>query len=164
MPQPPIWPPPPNTPEPLSAHDAFLIAAVRNSTLKPPLSRLSLVKDLRDGTGLDLRSCLATVNNFCDRYGIFTPASRPAAFAGCLSPVVILVTLAAMNMTWYILQQRHDAAATHMERVMITAERIRLDFVFIGIILVATSISLIVIFRRIRQTRDDAAEARAKFV
>lgn len=69
-----------------------------------------------------------------------------------------------MNITWFILQRRHDAATTHIERVMITTERHNLDFMFIGIIVAATSISLTLTFRRIKQTRVDAAEAKAKFV
>ena len=160
MTEPPIWPPPP---KPLITHDDFLAACVRSSTLKPPLSRLSLVKNLRDETDLDLRSCLAAVNSFCDRHAILMPLTGPAALAGCLLPLVTLMTLAAMNLTWYILQRRHDAAVTHMERVLITAEGIRLDFVFLGIIAAATSISLIVTFRRIKKMREQAAEARAKF-
>ena len=143
MPEPTTWPPPPNTPEPLTTHDDFLVACVRSSTLKPLLSRLSLVKSLREESELDLRSCLDTVNNFCNRHTILMPLGGFWAWAGCLLPLVTLVTLAAMNMTWYILQQRHDAAVTHMERIMITAERIRLDFVFLSIMVAAASISLI---------------------
>ena len=69
-----------------------------------------------------------------------------------------------MNITWLVLQRRHDAAATHLERVTITAERINLDFMFLGIIVVATSINLILMFGRLAKNRVDAAEAVAKFV
>ncbi len=64
MPEPPAWPPPPDLPEPLSEHDDFLAACIRSSTPKVPLSRLSLVKSLRDENGLDLRTCLLSSTIF----------------------------------------------------------------------------------------------------
>ncbi len=162
MTEPPTWPPPPSTPEPLSAHDDFLTACIRSSTPKPPLSRLSLIKNLREETGLDLRSCLAVVNSFCDRHTILMPLGGFWTWAGCLPPIIMLTMVAAMNISWIILERRHDASATHLERVMITSERMQLDFVFLGAYLTAACACVILVFWRTRKTREQAAEARAK--
>ena len=163
MTEPPTWPPSPNIPEPLSDHDEFLVACVRNSTLKTPLSRLSLVKNLRDETGLDLRSCLATVNHFCNKHTILMPSGSRWVWAGCLPPIIMLTMAAAINISWTILGRRHDAAATHLERVTITTERMQLDFVFLGVCLAAACASVILAFWNIKKTRRQAAEAREKF-
>lgn len=161
--EPSTWPPPPSTPEPLSAHDDYLTVCVRNTPLTPPLSRLRLVKDLRQETGQDLRSCMAVVNSFCDRHAILLPLGSLWTRVGCLLPSIMFAMIAAMTISQVTLQRRHDAAITHLERVAVTAESWQLDFIFLGVYLAATGVSVILTFWRSKRMREQAAEARAKF-
>ena len=161
MPEPPTWPPPPNTPEPLSAHDDFLTACVRNSTPKVPLSRLSLVTNLHKQTGLDLRSCRATVNNFCDRHTILMPLGGFwTRGVGCLLLFIMLTMVVAARVTYVISAHRISAAVTHMELVMIINENTNLLLVYFltGVCAIVVLVSL-----QRKKIREQAAEAMAKF-
>ena len=162
MPNNQTWPPPPDIPSPLTEHDELLRACVKAPTSKPPLSRLRLIRDLRTEAGLDLRQCLAVVNSYCDRNAILMPTRGPSAWFGCLPSLVQISTIAAMQVTWFFLERAHDADPTRFVRRSITAERIHLDLVFLGIILICAVFQLSVILGRAKQTRRDAAEARAK--
>ena len=162
MPDDQTWPPPPDISIPLTEHDAFLRACVRAATPKPPLSRLSLIRDLRKETGLDLRHCMNVVNSYCDRNAILMPMRGPSAWLGCLPSLAQILTIATMQATWFFLERAHDAAPTRIARRSITAERVHLDFVFLGIILICAVFQLSFIFGRAKQARRDAAEARAK--
>lgn len=164
MPQTPTWPPPPNTPEPLSAHDDFLAAAVRNSMSKVPLSRLHLVKDLHDETKLDLCSCSAFVSNFCDRHTILMPLHSLWAGLGCLLPLFNLLAVVGLVVVEVRLQQRYVGAATHPARRAIEAEQIEASFIFVGILVVSGAGIVIFSLWRDKKMAEQAAEARAKFV
>ncbi len=160
MPEPPTWPPPPNTPEPLSTHDDFLIACIRNWTPKRPILRLQLAGKLCGETGIGFSSCLAVVNNFCDRYAILVSTHGLIVWSPFLLHFTMLAMLDAMN---YVLDQRHDAAITHIERVMLTVEKRHLDFMFISVWAMAIVASLIWAFFRDKKTRRQAVEAKEKF-
>lgn len=156
------WPPPPDTPEPLTEHDEFLRASVSALTSKQPLSRLRLIRELHKEAGLDLRQCMAVVNSYCDRNAILMPTRGPSAWFGCLPSLAQILTIAAMEAMWFFLERAHDAAPTRLARRAITAERIHLDFVFLGIFLICTIFQLSFVFVRAKQARRDAAEAKAK--
>lgn len=163
MSEPLTWPPSPSTPEPLSAHDEFLSACIRNSMPKPLLSRLRLVRDLRQETGQDLRSCLAVVNDFCDRHAILMSlggfrAWLPFLFLG-LCPVIEL----AMNSVRYFLGNSLAKAVTHSRKSALLSERVHLDFVFFGLLLASLILTLISFLYRHKKIQADAEEARAKF-
>ncbi len=165
MPEPPTWPPPPNTPNLLSAHDDFLIACIRNSMPKVPLSRLRLVINLRDETGLDLRSCRIVVNNFCDRHTILMPLGGFWTWGvGCLLIFITLTMVVADCITYIISADRISAAVTPMEMVMITNEMKNTVFVYMGVYLTALcAIVVLVSLQQRKKMREQAAEARAKF-
>ena len=156
------WPPPPDTPEPLTEHDGFLRACVRAPTSKPPLSRLRLVRDLRKGTGLDLRQCLSVVNSFCDRHAILMPLRGPCAWVGCLLPLIQIMAMVAFEVSLFFLERAHDVAPTRAARLALRAERIDMDLMFLGIFAVATCFQVVFVLRRAKQARRDAAVARAK--
>ena len=156
------WPPPPDLPKPLEVHDEFLVTSIRASQPKLPLSRLRLVRDLHLATGLSLRQCLAVVNDFCDRHAILLPVRGFGIWAMLLCHLVSLTALLAMNIAWYILRRSHDAATTRAERIAISTERLHLDYVFLGVILISTCVSLIFILRRNKDVERDAEAARAK--
>ena len=164
MPEPPTWPPPPNTPEPLSAHDEFLAALVRSSTPKPPLSRLYLARELRQETGMELRSCWASVNNFCDRHAILTgDLWAGLGWVECLPALFGLVTMVIMGGIEFLLQREYDAAMTFTDKTAIKSEQAHVEFLFLCV-LVLTGIGALIL----KQWRDKkmyklATEAKAKF-
>ncbi len=160
MPEPPTWPPPPNTPEPLSAHDDFLIGCIRNWTPKQPIQRLYLAGKLRDETGLDLRFCQTIVNNFCNRHAILVPPHGLVVWSGIFLPFIMLTMFHVMN---FFLDQRHDAAVTHVERVMITAEKRHLNPLFLYICVAVTVVNGVFAFFRDKKTRRQVVEAKEKF-
>ena len=91
------WPPPPQTAYLPVEHDEFLAVCVHDSPLKPPLSRTDLAKSLHQETGKDTNSCMAVVNDFCDRHTIFMPAPGMwprlrtlLAVLGCFDMLTIL--------------------------------------------------------------------------
>ena len=156
------WPPPPDTPEPLTEHDEFLKSCVRSPTSKPPLSRLRLIRDLRKETSLDLRQCMAVVNGFCDRHAILMPLHGPCAWVGCLVPLIQIMAMVAFEVSLFFLERAHDAASTRVARLALRAERIDMDLMFLGIFVVATCFQVVFVLRRAKQARRDAAVARAK--
>ncbi len=163
MSDPPTWPPPPGVPAPLSAHDDFLVACVRRSTPKLPVSRLRLVRDLYQETGQDLRSCMAVVNDFCDRHTILMPPQGvkmwlPFFFCG-LNFAVIL----AKGVVGYVLGNSMAAAASHAQVVALSTEKLRLDALLVGVLLVSTFLMCVTLLYRYKKTRAEAAEARSKF-
>lgn len=160
MTEPSSWPPPPNTPEPLSAHDEFLANCVRNWTPKRPILRLQLAGKLCEKTSREFSSCLAVVNNFCDRHAILVPEHVLVIWSPVLLPLIMGTMLSAMN---YFLDQRHDAAITHIEQVTITAEKRHWDVMFIGVWAMATVVGLIWALWRKRRMQEQATEAKAKF-
>ena len=160
MTEPSSWPPPPEVSNPLAAHDDFLITCIRNWTSKRPILRLQLAGKLREKTRLEFRSCLAIVNNFCDRHGILVPEHGLAVWSPILLPLVMGTMFWTMN---FVLEQRHDVAVRHLERVMLTAEKRQADLVFVGVWVTATIINGVFAFFRDKKTRRQAAEAKAKF-
>jgi hypothetical protein len=165
MPEPPTWPPPPNLPAPLSAHDDFLIACVRNSTPKPPLSRLSLAKSLREETELDLRVCWAFVNNFCDRHAILTGDlwARGAwtEFLPKLFGIAIIVIWAGMD---FLLQRRYDAATAFSDKIAIKSEQSHVEFIVMCALVVISGGGALILKRwRNKKLYELATVARAKF-
>lgn len=163
MTEPPTWPPPPTTPNLLAAHDEFLSACVRNSTLKPPVSRLRLVRDLHQNTGQDLRSCLAVVNSFCDRHTILMPLTGIQVWllpALCgLNFVIVL----AMNITGHFLGRSAASAVTHSQRSAFLSQRVDLDYALMAVLFVYAAAAIIMSWLRQKKARADAAEAVAKF-
>ena len=159
MSEPSTWPPPPEMPAPSSAHDDFLVACIRNWTPKRPISRVQLAGKLGENTKLEFRPCLATVNNFCDYHAILVPPHGLIVWSPILLPLIMMTMRSVMI---YVLDQRHDAAMTHMERVMITAEKRQADLIFIGVYVVVTIIGGVFAFFRQKKMQRQATEAKAK--
>jgi hypothetical protein len=156
------WPPPPDTPEPLTEHDSPLTALVCAPATKPPLSRLRLVRDLRKETGLQLRQCQVFVNSFCDRNAILLPIRGPIVWGGCLISLIQLAAAITLAMSGFLLERSLNAAPTHAARFAIRAEREELDLLLFGITFVCISVNLIFGLRRAKQLRRDVAYARDK--
>ena len=163
MSEPSTWPPPPDVPPPLAAHDEFLSACVRNSTPKPPLSRLRLMVRLRQETRQDLRYCRPVVDDFCNRHAILTPVSGLTAWLGCLPIFIYIAAMGAMGLVAFFLGQRQDEAATRAEKLAFHSEKVHLAGVLLAIGLTSIGISFFLSFLRQKKAKADAAEAVAKF-
>ena len=163
MNEPSTWPPPPETSNLLAAHDEFLIACVRSSTPKLPLSRLRLVRDLRQETGQDLRSCLAIVNDFCDRHFILMPPTGLRAWLPFLFLGFCLIIVFVMSIVRYFVDRNLNAAVTHSEKIVLSNQRVHLDFVFFGTLLASMGLAVLAILYREKKAQADAAKAVAKF-
>jgi len=163
MTEPSSWPPPPEIYNPFAVHDEFLAACVRNSTLKPPVSRLRLARDLHQETGKDLRSSMAIVNNFRDRHLIAMPATGILPW---LIFILILTNFAAILVMYLgqeYLRGKQSAAVTHLEKLAFRNERVHLDLVVAGVLIVSIILMATISAYRLKKTRADAAEAVAKF-
>ncbi len=156
----PSWPPPPDTPAPLSEHDDFLAACIRDWKLGQVILRGQLAGKLCEKTGLKYNSCLPFVNNFCDRHAILVPTHSLIVWLPILLPLIFQTMRAAVA---YVLEQRHDAAITYAERMMITAEERQADWIIIGAWVIASIVAGVFAFFRQKKMRRQAAEARAKF-
>ena len=163
MTEPSSWPPPPEIYNPFAVHDEFLAACVRNSTLKPAVSRLRLTRNLHQETGKDLRYCLAIVNNFCDRHSILMPHTGFRMWLPFLFGSLNVVILLAMNITRHFLARSAASAITHLQRTTFLLERVNLYYVFLAAFFVNASAMVIVVWLREKKVRADAAEAVAKF-
>lgn len=107
------WPPPPNTPNPLAAHDGFLTACVLNSSTKGPVSRLSLAWKLRKEQGVDARQSRAIVNDYCDRYAILPSAARVELWVRILVVVIGLAVVLIVPVLLRLNEKEFAAATTH---------------------------------------------------
>ena len=161
--EPSSWPPPPEIYNPFAVHDEFLAACVRNSTLKPAVSRLRLTRNLHQETGKDLRSSMAIVNNFCDRHSILMPHTGFRMWLPFLFGSLNVVILLAMNITRHFLARSAASAITHLQRTTFLLERVNLYYVFLAAFFVNASAMVIVVWLREKKVRADAAEAVAKF-
>ena len=116
MPDNEVWPPKPNLPDPLTEYD-YVIAAKIAALPEARRNRITLIKALRDDTGMELRQAYAVVNNYCERHGGLakTGASRLSAWLACL-PTIALLCFAGFLFYWMkrsneILSQPHHHAA-----------------------------------------------------
>ncbi|MBV9851298.1 MAG: hypothetical protein JO250_16635 [Armatimonadetes bacterium] len=161
-PQESVWPPPPDVANPLAEHDEFLTARLRAPAANPPLSRLRLVRELRDATGLDLRQCLAVVNDYCDRHAIF-PQRRGLALWLSLLPSLFQIGLSAGLIVSQIVLGRELAAAhTRATRHLLLRERIAWDGLLLCLAFVVLVMSLIGYAHMTRWQRRQAEDARKK--
>jgi len=113
---------------------------------------------------MDLRSCWAFVNNFCDRHAILMPLGWLWAWGiDCLSPFITLIVAVTMGVIQFFLGQKRDAATTRMVRMTIKAEQIEVRWIAIGILAVGIAGILILNQWRTKKMYKQAAEARAKF-
>ena len=152
--------PPPDVPSPLAKHDAFLTVLVRAPTRKPPMSRLRLVRGLREATGLDLRQCLSVVNDYCDRHGVF-PLRRGVRLWLAVLPALLQVGLSVILIVSQVVQAREIAAApTRAARYLLMEERVHWDGVLLGLILVNVAPSILVVGAARQRARREAEEAR----
>jgi hypothetical protein len=147
----------------LAVHDEFLVACVRSSTSKLPVSRLRLVRNLHQETRRDLRFCMAVVNNFCDRHEILMPHTGLKVWLPLLFTGLCLAIALAMNITGQLLGRSAVTAITHSQRSALMSERVHLDFVFLAAFFVSAGLALIALWLRQKKAKVDAAEAIAKF-
>ncbi len=156
------WPPPPDTPDPLAAHDEFLTALLRAPATKPPLSRMGLYRALSKATELDLRQCVAVVNDFCDRQGVFPQLRGWRLWLLFLPSLVCLCLAVTVPVILSRLDRLHRAALTHTARSTVTREILGVTeaagaaFIVVGIGM------LLMVKIGTRRTRREAEEAREK--
>ena len=161
MNEPSTWPPPPETPNLLAAHDEFLVGCIRTSKPDPPLSRLRLTEKLHQKTGNDLRICRAVVNDFCDRHTIFMPGfgtwlSESLPTIGC----VIFFTGIAVG---YFFINREETAVTQAAKIGFHHDLECSYFGTGGIALLLSIAAVVESIYRNKKDWADAAEAVAKF-
>ena len=158
----PTWPPPPDRPDPMAAHDAFLTGLLRAAMTEPPLSRLRLMRTLRLTTGLGLRQCLAIVNDYCDRHGVF-PQRRGLRLWLPVLPSLIQIGLSvALIVCQSILGRELAAAHTRPARQLLFRERIAWDGLLLCLLLVTVAVSLVSARGALRQARREAEDARRR--
>lgn len=158
----PTWPPPPAVPDPLAEHDAFLTSLVCTPATKLPMPRLRLMRELRLATGKDLRQCLAVVNNYCDRHGVFPPR-RGLRLWLIFLPSLLGFVLLGMLKANQIIQERNIAAApTRAVRHFLIGERLQWDYILLGLILVSALVSILMVGMGRQWACREAKEARAK--
>lgn len=107
------WPPPPDTPSPLAAHDGFLTTCVLNSSAKKPVSRLSLAGELCEERGVDRRQSRTIVNDYCDRHAILPPAARAELWVTSLVGLIGLPTVLTILVLLRLSEKEFAAATTH---------------------------------------------------
>ena len=156
------WPPPPDTPSPLAAHDGFLTACVLNSSAKRPVSRLRLVIKLRKEQGIDVRQCRAIVNDYCDRYLILMPARGFAAWGLSVMSLGNFVIIFVFQASLWLLKRNHDRVVTRMERVAITNEMINVSLVSMIVTVALGCVCVAFALRITKKRRRDAEDARKK--
>lgn len=162
MAAPSTWPPPPDTPNPLAAHDGFLTACVLNSSAKKPVSRLSLMRDLRKEQGVDARQSLAIVNNYCDRHRILTTLHGQDAKVNNLILIILSVIVIASATITIFLERNLRIATTVAEETALYVEIINTLHVMTSIT-VAFSFGLVIFaVWRNRSERRNAEDARKK--
>lgn len=156
------WPPPPTGNDPRAAHDASLVALVREAAPRPPMTRLRLVLALHQRTRLDRRSCVAVVNDFCDRQGLFPEARGLGAWLPALVGFAVaglyLLGWASLLVFTYLRYAAHTLAA----RLAIDALVFRVSMPLLGLAVLLSVVSLFVLPRRWRHERRQAEEARRK--
>ncbi len=162
MPSESTWPPPPIMLHPLAEHDAFLTALICAPKTKAPMSRLRLVRELRLATGKDLRLCLAVVNDYCDRYGVF-PLRRGWRLWLTFLPSLVQFGLIGMLLVSQIVQKKNIAAApTQAARHLLRWEHVQWDFILLGLILASALVSLFMVGMGRQWAFRDAEQARKK--
>lgn len=164
----PTWPPPPVARNPLTEYDDLLTALVGAPapdppiSSNPPMSRLRLVRELRQETGQDLGRCLAAVNDYCDRHSVFPLRRGPRLWLALLPPL-FQVGLTVVLIVSQVVQGREIAAApTRAARHLLMGERVHWDGVLLGLILVNVALSLLAVGAGRQRARREAEEARRK--
>lgn len=147
------WPPPPTGNDPRAAHDASLVALMREAAPRPPMTRLRLVLALHQRTRLDLRECAAVVNEFCDRQGLFPQDRGLGAWLPALFSFVVagLYLLGAASV--YVFTHLYGAAHTRAARLAIDALEWRVSLPLLGLAVFSMVVSLFVLARRQRRER-----------
>ncbi len=156
------WPPPPDTPNPLAAHDGFLTACVLNSSAKKPLSRLRLVMELRKEQGVDIRQSRAIVNDYCDRHLILMPARGFAAWGLSVMSLGNFVIIFVFQASLWLLRRNHDMAGTRIERLAITNEMINVSLVSMIVTVALGCVCVAFALSTAKKQRRDAEDARKK--
>ena len=157
-----VWPPPPTTPDPTVFHDEFLTACLRAPATKQSLSRMRLCRDLHAETGLSPRQCRIFVNSYCDRNTLLMPGRISLAWFGCFPPLIQMATIVAVLVIQSSLRRNWHAATTSAARHAINVQQLHVNSIFLGVIVVCTFVTLIVVVLCTRQARRDSAGAREK--
>ncbi len=162
MAAPSTWPPPPNTPDPLAAHDGFLTSCVLNLSDKRPVSRLSLAGELRKERGIDARQCRAIVNDYCDRHAILPQARGVAAWGVSLILLLCAAYAVVLVSAFHFLRRSHDPAATPTMMAALENEAINIALVSMSVAIAVALALVITILRTAKKQRRDAEDARKK--
>jgi hypothetical protein len=142
-------------------HDAFLTALIIAPVTKKPMSRLLLVRELRKGTGQNLRESNAIVKEYCDRYGVF-PLRKGLRFSLCFLPSLVYLALVAELMAYNrVLEKGIAAAPTRATHNLLLLEQTQRELPLLGLILVITiTLSAVACGILWALARRDAEEAR----
>ena len=164
MPPEPTWPPPPGVPDPMTEYDARRTALIRDHTAGPPLSRLLLVRELHNATGMDLRRTMVVVNSFCDRHGLFPLRRGWRAWLPSLFSLVAFGASAALFISVSVFDARIASAPTRAVRHLLRSERIAVDEIVLVVMLVALVVHLATFRYTVGAPRREAEEARRKMM
>ena len=162
MPAPPTWPPPPDVPHPLAEHDGFLTACVLDTSAKPYVTRLYLIRKLRQERGVDARQCRAIVNDYCDRHAILPSAARVELWVRSLVGFIGLATLLTMSVLFRLNEKEFAAATTHAAVEAAITKSDNITYAALGLCAMMFCIVIPFTAWRIKRMRRNADEARQK--
>jgi len=156
------WPPPPDIPNPLAAHDDFLTACVLNSSEKRPVSRLRLMRDLRKERGVDVRQSLAIVNDYCDRHAILPSAARVELWVISLMGLIGLATVLTMSVLFRLNEKEFAAATTHAAVEAVVTKSLNITYAALGVCAIMFCIGVPFRVWRVKRLGRNAEQARQK--
>lgn len=156
------WPPPPTGNDPRAAHDVSLVALVREAAPRPAMTRLRLVLALHQRTRLDRRECVAVVNDFCDRQGLFPEARGLGAWLPALGTFAVAGLCLLGSISLLVFTHLRFAAHVRADRLARAALILHVSMPLLGLAVLLSVVSLFVLPRRWRHERRQAEEARRK--
>lgn len=158
MPEPTLWPPPPDRPDPLTANDAFLAGLILAPATRPPVSRLRLIWALRQATGRDLRECEVTVNHYCERHGIFPLPRGVRKWLVVMNVLGPLALAAVLIVSEVVLRWLSASAPTLAARHVLLQQQLAIT----EVCLILIPVSLVATIVTHRRAVSEAKEARRK--
>jgi len=156
------WPPPPDTPDPLAAHDGFLTACVLNSSAKQPLARSHLIWKLREEQGVDARQSRAIVNDYCDCHAILPSAVRVELWVRSLVAFIGLATVSTVGVLFRLNEKEYAAATTHAAVEAVVTKSLNITYAALGAIAIMFCIVIPFTVWRVKRLRRNAEDARKK--
>lgn len=156
------WPPPPDIPNPLAAHDDFLTACVLNSSEKRPVSRLSIAGELRKERSVDRQQSLAIVNSYCDRHAILPSAARVELWVRSLVGLIGLAIVLTTSVLLRLNEKEFAAATTHAAVEAVVTKSLNITYAALGLCAIMFCIAIPFTWWRVKRLGRNAEQARQK--